>query len=243
MFHSIVVADGNRNIINEAFRILRTNLSFLVGNNPHNVMAITSYNPGSGKTFVGLNLAVSLAIKGESVLVIDADLRHASMSKALGLGGLGLSSYLTAQTTDVNAIIHHHATRGLDYIPVGAIPPNPIELLGSPLFGKLIDEVRSRYQYILIDTPPVNLVADTSIIENHVDRTVFVIRAGLLERSMLHTLEADYRANRLKNMALVLNATQVNASGNGYRQGYKYGYGYGYGYHSSGSDNAYYSKD
>ena len=243
VFHSIVVADGNRNIINEAFRILRTNLSFLVGNNPHNVMAITSYNPGSGKTFVGLNLAVSLAIKGESVLVIDADLRHASMSKALGLGGLGLSSYLTAQTTDVNAIIHHHATRGLDYIPVGAIPPNPIELLGSPLFGKLIDEVRSRYQYILIDTPPVNLVADTSIIENHVDRTVFVIRAGLLERSMLHTLEADYRANRLKNMALVLNATQVNASGNGYRQGYKYGYGYGYGYHSSGSDNAYYSKD
>ena len=108
-------------------------------------------------------------------------------------------------------------------------------------FDKLIDEVRSRYQYILIDTPPVNLVADTSIIESHVDRTVFVIRAGLLERSMLHTLEADYRANRLKNMALVLNATQVNASGNGYRQGYKYGYGYGY--HSSGSDNAYYSKD
>ena len=234
-----MVADGNRNIINEAFRILRTNLSFLVGNNPHNVMAITSYNPGSGKTFVGLNLAVSLAIKGESVLVIDADLRHASMSKALGLGGLGLSSYLTAQTTDVNAIIHHHATRGLDYIPVGAIPPNPIELLSSPLFGKLIDEVRSRYQYILIDTPPVNLVADTSIIESHVDRTVFIIRAGLLERSMLHTLEADYRANRLKNMALVLNATQVNASGNGYRQGYKYGYGYGYHENS----NTYYTKD
>ena len=238
--HSIVVADGNRNIVNEAFRILRTNLSFLVGKTANdNVIAVTSYNPGSGKTFVALNLAVSLAIKGERVLVIDADLRHASMSKALGMGGLGLSHYLTGQTADTGAIIHHHATKGLDYIPVGAIPPNPIELLSSPLFGKLIEALRDNYQYILIDTPPVNLVADTDIIERSVNRTLFVIRAGLFERGMLSALENDYRNSRLKNMALVLNATQVNASGNGYRYGYKYGYGYGYHENS----NTYYTKD
>ena len=238
--HKIVVADGNRNIVNEAFRILRTNLSFLVGKTANdNVIAVTSYNPGSGKTFVALNLAVSLAIKGERVLVIDADLRHASMSKALGMGGLGLSHYLTGQTADTGAIIHHHATKGLDYIPVGAIPPNPIELLSNPLFGKLIEALRDNYQYILIDTPPVNLVADTDIIERSVNRTLFVIRAGLFERGMLSTLENDYRNSRLKNMALVLNATQVNASGNGYRYGYKYGYGYGYHENS----NTYYTKD
>ena len=238
--HKIVVADGNRNIVNEAFRILRTNLSFLVGKTANdNVIAVTSYNPGSGKTFVALNLAVSLAIKGERVLVIDADLRHASMSKALGMGGLGLSHYLTGQTADTGAIIHHHATKGLDYIPVGAIPPNPIELLSSPLFGKLIEALRDNYQYILIDTPPVNLVADTDIIERSVNRTLFVIRAGLFERGMLSALENDYRNSRLKNMALVLNATQVNASGNGYRYGYKYGYGYGYHENS----NTYYTKD
>lgn len=238
--HKIVVADGNRNIVNEAFRILRTNLSFLVGKTANdNVIAVTSYNPGSGKTFVALNLAVSLAIKGERVLVIDADLRHASMSKALGMGGLGLSHYLTGQTADTGAIIHHHATKGLDYIPVGAIPPNPIELLSSPLFGKLIEVLHDNYQYILIDTPPVNLVADTDIIERSVNRTLFVIRAGLFERGMLSALENDYRNSRLKNMALVLNATQVNASGNGYRYGYKYGYGYGYHENS----NTYYTKD
>ena len=238
--HKIVVADGNRNIVNEAFRILRTNLSFLVGKTANdNVIAVTSYNPGSGKTFVALNLAVSLAIKGERVLVIDADLRHASMSKALGMGGLGLSHYLTGQTADTGAIIHHHATKGLDYIPVGAIPPNPIELLSNPLFGKLIEALRDNYQYILIDTPPVNLVADTDIIERSVNRTLFVIRAGLFERGMLSALENDYRNSRLKNMALVLNATQVNASGNGYRYGYKYGYGYGYHENS----NTYYTKD
>ena len=238
--HKIVVADGNRNIVNEAFRILRTNLSFLVGKTANdNVIAVTSYNPGSGKTFVALNLAVSLAIKGERVLVIDADLRHASMSKALGMGGLGLSHYLTGQTADTGAIIHHHATKGLDYIPVGAIPPNPIELLSSPLFGKLIEALRDNYQYILIDTPPVNLVADTDIIERSVNRTLFVIRAGLFVRGMLSALENDYRNSRLKNMALVLNATQVNASGNGYRYGYKYGYGYGYHENS----NTYYTKD
>lgn len=238
--HRIVVADGNRNIVNEAFRILRTNLSFLVGKTANdNVIAVTSYNPGSGKTFVALNLAVSLAIKGERVLVIDADLRHASMSKALGMGGLGLSHYLTGQTADTGAIIHHHATKGLDYIPVGAIPPNPIELLSNPLFGKLIEVLRDNYQYILIDTPPVNLVADTDIIERSVNRTLFVIRAGLFERGMLSALENDYRNSRLKNMALVLNATQVNASGNGYRYGYKYGYGYGYHENS----NTYYTKD
>ena len=238
--HKIVVADGNRNIVNEAFRILRTNLSFLVGKTANdNVIAVTSYNPGSGKTFVALNLAVSLAIKGERVLVIDADLRHASMSKALGMGGLGLSHYLTGQTADTGAIIHHHATKGLDYIPVGAIPPNPIELLSNPLFGKLIEALRDNYQYILIDTPPVNLVADTDIIERSVNRTLFVIRAGLFERGMLSALENDYRNSRLKNMALVLNATHVNASGNGYRYGYKYGYGYGYHENS----NTYYTKD
>lgn len=238
--HSIVVADGNRNIVNEAFRILRTNLSFLVGKTANdNVIAVTSYNPGSGKTFIALNLAVSLAIKGERVLVIDADLRHASMSKALGMCGLGLSHYLTGQTADTGAIIHHHATKGLDYIPVGAIPPNPIELLSNPLFGKLIEALRDNYQYILIDTPPVNLVADTDIIERSVNRTLFVIRAGLFERGMLSALENDYRNSRLKNMALVLNATQVNASGNGYRYGYKYGYGYGYHENS----NTYYTKD
>ena len=238
--HKIVVADGNRNIVNEAFRILRTNLSFLVGKTANdNVIAVTSYNPGSGKTFVALNLAVSLAIKGERVLVIDADLRHASMSKALGMVGLGLSHYLTGQTTDTGAIIHHHATKGLDYIPVGAIPPNPIELLSNPLFGKLIEALHDNYQYILIDTPPVNLVADTDIIERSVNRTLFVIRAGLFERGMLSALENDYRNSRLKNMALVLNATQVNASGNGYRYGYKYGYGYGYHENS----NTYYTKD
>ncbi len=121
-------------------------------------------------------------------------------------------------------------------IPVGTIPPNPTELLESPRFAELIKTLKADYDYILIDCPPVEMMADAQIMETLVDRTIFVIRAGLFERAMLPELQRLYDQKKYRNMTLVLNATAAEGS----RHGYKYGYGYGYGY---GNYSHYTKKD
>lgn len=226
----IVVKEGSRNVMNEAFRVLRTNMEFMSGNGTE-VILLTSFNPGSGKTFLTMNVAVSLAIKGKRVLVIDGDLRHGSLSSYIGSPGIGLSDYLAKRTDDLKGIIHKVDARyaGLDMIPVGTMPPNPTELLSGEYMRELVTEMRARYDYILIDCPPVDIVADTQILEKVTDRTFFVVRAGLMERNMLPEVESLYKQKKLKNMAIILNGTENQSGRYGYRYGYKYGYRYGYG--------------
>lgn len=236
---SVVVKEGSRDIINEAFRVLRTNLEFMTGSDKNrNVIILTSFNPGSGKSFLTMNIAVSLAIKDKRVLVIDGDLRHGSTSAYVNSPKLGLSDYLGGRVSQLSAIIVNDTKyKNLDILPVGTIPPNPTELLFNERLKQVIDSVRTQYDYVFIDCPPIELVADTQIIEKLADRTIFVVRAGLLERSMLAELETLYDEQKLKNMALILNGTESNTNKYGYRYGYRYGYhyGYGYGYHY-GSD-------
>lgn len=235
---TIVVKEGSRNIINEAFRVLRTNLEFMTGTDPKsNVIVVTSFNPGSGKSFLTMNIAVSLAIKGKKILVIDGDLRRASASSYIGSPKLGLSDYLGGRMINLSDIIvTDKKYQNLDILPVGTIPPNPTELLFNNLLKQTIESVRTQYDYVLIDCPPIELVADTQIIEKLADRTIFVVRAGLLERNMLSELENIYTEKKYKNMAVILNATESSGSRYGYRYGYHYGYGQGY--HYASDENA-----
>lgn len=226
----IVVKEGSRNVMNEAFRVLRTNMEFMSGNGTE-VILVTSFNPGSGKTFLTMNIAASLAIKGKKVLVIDGDLRHGSLSNYIDSPGIGLSDYLAKRTDNLKGIIHKVDARyvSLDMIPVGTIPPNPTELLSGEYMRTLVTEMHAQYDYIFIDCPPVDIVADTQILEKVTDRTFFVIRAGLMERNMLLEVEKLYKQKILKNMAVILNGTENQSGRCGYRYGYKYGYQYGYG--------------
>lgn len=228
----IVVHDGNRNVINEAFRVLRTNLEFMIRKGEEaTVIGITSFNPGSGKTYLTMNIGASLAIKGARVLVIDGDMRHGSSSEYAGSPETGLSDYLSCGTDDIEKITTRmDGYKSFDVIAIGSTPPNPTELLHSKRFGTLIQEMRKKYDYILIDCPPIDIVADTQIIEEYIDRTLFVIRAGLLDREMLNKLEEIYEEKRLKNLAMILNGTHAGQNRYGYRYGYSYSYGYGYGY-------------
>lgn len=236
---AVVVKEGSRDIINEAFRVLRTNLEFMTGKDKtSNVIIVTSFNPGSGKSFLTMNIAVSFAIKGKKVLVIDGDLRHGSASSYIDSPEKGLSDYLGGRIDNLDEIIVPDPRhKSMDILPVGTIPPNPTELLFDERLKQAIDAVRERYDYVLIDCPPIELVADTQIIEKLVDRTIFVVRAGLLERSMLAELEKIYEEKKYKNMSLILNGTEGSGGLYGYRYGYRYGYHYGYGsgYHY-GSD-------
>jgi len=122
-------------------------------------------------------------------------------------------------------------------VPVGTIPPNPTELLFGERLERFIAEIRSDYDYVFIDCPPVDIVADTQILEKVADRTLFVVRAGLLERSMLSEVESLYTQKKLKNMAVILNGTENESGRYGYRYGYKYGYSYGYGYANEKNTN------
>lgn len=226
--YAIVVKAKNRNFINEAFRVVRTNLEFMgAQNNGHKVIMATSLNPGSGKTFITMNLATGFAIKDKRVLVVDMDLRRASLSSYVGSPKTGIANYLGGQVDDWHSIVVHGAGDVLpDVIPVGTIPPNPTELLFNPRLDQLITLLREQYDYIFIDCPPVEIVADTSIIAQWADMTLFVVRAGLMEREMLPVVSDYYTEHKFKNMAILLNGT-TSAYG---RYGYhRYGYHYGYG--------------
>ena len=227
----IVVNEGNRNIINEAFRVLRSNMDFMASkdNNQH-VFVLTSFNPGSGKSFLAINIAISFAIKKKKILVIDGDLRHRTVSSYVDSPNKGLSDYLNNQIEDWKEIIvSYKGYTNLHILPIGTIPPNPTELLENSKLSMLIEALRPEYDYIFIDCPPVDIVADAQIIEKWADRTIFVVRSGLLDRSMLSELENMYTGKRFKNLSMILNGTESTGGRYGYRYGYHYGYASYYG--------------
>lgn len=221
----IVVQRDNQDPVNESFRILRSNLEFMTDTPQHrNVYLITSMYPGSGKTFVSINLAFALAVKGRRVLLVDGDMRRATSTITLGNMQMGLADYLGEKVDSTDLITYKHDKyHSLDILPVGTTPPNPTELLSSPRLQQLIESMRSHYDFILIDCPMTENLADASIIEQHVDRTLYVVRAGLFQCRQVAQIDASVQSGKFRNLSIVVNAVQPVA-----RYGYKYGYYYGY---------------
>ena len=226
---SLVVKANSRSVINEAFRVVRSNLEFMLDGGQKKVIMVTSFNPRSGKTFIAANLAAAMAVKGKKTAVIDFDMRHASLSGYIGRPKQGLSNYL-AGVIDKCPILEHPEQKNLSIIPAGTIPPNPTELLYSDRLPALIENLKAEYDLIFLDCPPVEMLADASIIAKYVDKTLFVVRAGLLEREMLPVIDKYYDEQKLPNMAVILNGAEKF---NGH-------YGYHYGYYHYGE---YYQKD
>ena len=219
---SVVVEAGNHDAANEAFRILRTNFGFMYSHTKScSVTMFTSLDSGVGKTFLTMNMGLCMALQGRRVLVIDGDLRKASLSSFVGKPHKGLSSYLGG-TTDSAAELTHHYPKcgGLDILPAGNIPQNPSELLSNDRLTKLFEEMKQLYDYILVDCPPVNKFADTSLISTCADNTVFVVRAGLTQRAATTDIERIYLSSRLKNMSLVVNGVLLRNGHNDGRQAY-----------------------
>lgn len=223
----ILVKDHSRNVINEAFRVIRTNIEFMMAKGTRGkVIMLSSFNPNSGKTFVVTNLITSFAIKKQRVLAIDLDLRKASLSAMVDKPKIGIADYLSGVTDSFDDIVVRDATHEyLDVVPVGTIPPNPTELLFDDRLGKLLDELRNQYAYIILDCPPIEIVADATIVGRCADATLFIVRAEVMERSLLPDLQAYYDDNRLPKMSIILNGTTDSFSYYGYhRYGSRYGY-------------------
>lgn len=205
-----VVAEGNRDVVNEAFRVVRSNLSFMsTGSDKPQTVMLTSVNPASGKSFVALNLALSFAIKKNRVLLIDCDLRHGSTSMTVGSPHKGLSQWLAHRGDSWQSLVCKTEHPGLQILPIGSIPPNPAELLENGALSLLLEEARKDYDWIFLDCPPVNIVVDTQAVAPHVDSTIFVVRAGLLEKEALEEIIELYTSRRLPRMSVLLNGTDA----------------------------------
>lgn len=221
----IMVQPGKRDMMNEAFRVLRTNFDIIIEKRQGMAFTsmFTSFAPNAGKTFIIQNMAAVMALKSSKVLLIDLDLRKATLSRIHSRQRSGLASYLNGKSDDYRADIVEIGP-GLHLLPVGDIPPNPTELLLTERIATALNGLRREYDYIFIDCPPIDIVADAAIVTKMVDLTVFVVRAGMLDRRMLPKLDDIYSSGRFTRMSVVLNGVDMEVRGYG-NYGYRYGYG------------------
>ena len=222
----VIVEAGSRDMMNEAYRVLRTNMDLMIGGkNSSNVIMFTSFNPGAGKTFSVMNMAASMALKDAKVILIDLDLRKASLSKALGIDHSGVAAYLNGKTDSYKDNAEEIAPN-LFVLPVGTLPPNPTELLLTERFKQMVEDMRREYDYIFLDCPPIDVVADASIITEVADMTVFVMRANQMDKKVLPEIEALYKSGKYNHMTMILNCVDIQFKKYGYGKS-SYGYGYG----------------
>jgi tyrosine-protein kinase Etk/Wzc len=220
----VVVSGTDGGSVSEAFRMLRTNVNFMLTNikKSSKTIYVTSTIPNEGKTFIAINLATALALSNKRVLLIGSDMRKPKIAEYLGvkLRGKGLSRFLIDSNLNVQDIIEHIQETNFDIIQSGIVPPNPSELLMNGRFEDLLAYGKEHYDYLIVDTSPVNMVTDTLLLSQNADLCLYVIRANYLDKRMLEIPKKLYEEKRLPNMALVLNNSDLT-------KGYGYGYGYG----------------
>ena len=227
---SIAVRESGRDKVSEAFKILRTNMGFMSGGAKQQVILTTSSNAHAGKTFVSMNLGMTLAFSGNKVLMIDLDLRRRTLSKHMGQRSNpnGATKYLSSADINVKDIISNSGLHeNFDFIYAGLQPPNPAELLMSNRLDTLIEECRKHYDYIIIDSVPALVIADAMITSRVADLSIYVVRDGMLERQQIPDINALHTEKKLRNMCIILNGSSES------RQSYGYSYRYQY---TSGSD-------
>lgn len=233
--HGIAVRATGRDTVSEAFRILRTNMSFMSIDSEQKVILVTSSTPHSGKTFVSTNLAMTLATSGKRVLLMDFDLRRRTLSKQLGHRSdrRGITGYLSGAIAKLeDAISKTSIDDNFDMMYAGIQPPNPAEMLMSQRVDNMISDLRKMYDYIILDSTPAMAIADAMIIDRVADLTIYVVLQGYLDRRQLPDIEKLYREKKFHNMCIVLNGVDSTSKTYGYGYGYGYGYyGYGYGYY------------
>ena len=168
-----------------------------------------------------------MSLKGAKVLMIDLDLRKASLSNAMNVEHSGIAAYLNGKLDDYHIGLEK-ISETLDLLPVGSLPPNPTELLLTDKFVEMLEELKKEYDYIFLDCPPIDIVADANIITQYADMTVFVLRSGRLAKQILANIDELYKSGKFNHMALMPNFVDMHYKKYNYgKNGYGYGYGYG----------------
>ncbi len=220
----------NKNLIDEAFRAIRTNLQFLPKHEKSDIIAITSSVSGEGKTTTSANLANIIAQTGKSVVVLDMDLRKASMHKQYNIpNNIGISNFLSGQNSLEE--ITNNVSEKVSVLTTGPLPPNPSELILGDVFKNMLETLRQKYDYVIIDTPPVGLVTDALILMNYADINFLMVRASYTRKEFVKNLDRLSKEHNQHTFGLILNGVEI-----GEKYGYGYGSNYGYGY---GNDKYY----
>ncbi|OFX17052.1 MAG: hypothetical protein A2033_15735 [Bacteroidetes bacterium GWA2_31_9] len=226
----LVVLEKPKSSISESFRSLRTNLQYLLRNKDSYVIAITSSVSGEGKTFCAINLGSIIAFSNKKTLLVGLDLRKPKLHKDLNISNeVGMSNFLIGKAT-LDEIILETPIPNLYVIPSGPVPPNPAELIEGDSFDDFIKQVKARFDYIIIDTPPVALVTDAILLTKHTDANIFVIRQNFSNKSTIKLVNDLYINKNINNLSILINDVKIP----GYYGFYgKYSYTYG-GYYSYG---------
>jgi capsular exopolysaccharide synthesis family protein len=226
---NLIISNNDNSPFTEAFRILRTNIFFLLSKSKSacKTIFVSSTITGEGKSFTSINLAKILMLSSKKVLLIGGDIRNPKLAEYLNIPNkIGLTHYLADPSLKAETLIEKVPLVGFDILQGGNIAPNPSELLMNGRFDELLSYAKEKYDYIIIDTAPISMVTDTVFLsQDRADLFVYVIRANYLDKRMLKIPEKLNETGRIKNIAIVLNGTNPNGL-----HGYGYGYGYGFGY-------------
>ncbi len=231
---AIVVRENKNDMMEETFRGLRTNLLFMLQKG-QKVILFSSTQPGEGKSFVTGNLAVSLAYLGKKVVVVGLDIRKPGLNKVFNLSHRkeGISNYLMdpEKADRVGFVQPAGISPNLDILVGGTIPPNPTELVARDALEKAIEQLKSRYDYVLLDTAPIGMVTDTAIIGRVADMCVYVCRADVTPKAAFCYINVLRDEHKFDKLAIVINGIDLSKRKNTYGYGYGKKYGYGYGKH------------
>lgn len=230
----LIVDKSPKSLITEAFRTVRTNLQFISNTPGVKIIGITSTISGEGKTFVSINLAGIMAFSGKRVIILDLDMRKPKIHIGFNVENTkGISTILIGKDT-VDECVYRSGLENLDFITAGPVPPNPSELIIGQRMTELIDYLKTKYDVIMIDTPPVGIVTDGIPIMQKVDYPLYIMRSGFSKKFLIGNINRLVHENHIRNLSVILNSQESARGGYGYG-GYGgfggYGYGYGYGYY------------
>ena len=238
---SIAVFENKNNLMSETFRNVRTNLQFMLEKGK-NVILVTSTVSGEGKSFISSNLAISLSLLGKKVVIVGLDIRKPGLNKVFNIPKKehGITQFLTNPTTNLMDLVQQSdINNNLFILPGGTVPPNPTELLARDGLDKAIETLKTKFDYVILDTAPVGMVTDTLLIGRAADLSVYVCRADYTRKTELTLINELAENNKLPNLCIAINGLDLQKKKYGYYYGYgKYGkyygygkrYGYGYGY-------------
>jgi capsular exopolysaccharide synthesis family protein len=226
---SIVVKTGSRSAINEMFRLIRTNLNFINQGRKNQVYMVSSTFSGEGKTFVALNLGLTLALADKKVVILGLDLRKPKLRTYLNghESHPGISNYLISQSPLEEVLQVYKEIPNLHYITSGPIPPNPAELIMGQKMEELIEILKEQYDYVIIDTPPLGLVSDALLLRKLVNNILIIVRYKLTRKGMIKNLDEMYTNGELENANIIFNGVKKGKGYYGYG-GYRYGGKSGY---------------
>ncbi len=224
-----VISSDSKFAIVEGYKIARTNLVFSLTASNNNCVAVTSWSKGEGKSTATVNLAISFAKMNKRVLLIDTDLRRPNLHNLLKLDNERGVSDVIAGMGDFDSEVHRDVISHLDVLTSGAIPPNPSELIASPTFAELLERVKTEYDYVIMDTPPLGVVADTLLLKDFVGGYVMVVREKVTTHGDIENALQNIRLADSKVLGFLKVGCTIRSKG---YKGNRYNYGYNNYYYS-----------